>query len=147
LLEFSTAFNLFLLLAMGHFVGDFGLQSDKMACEKCPGCGKTLSWQWWLTAHGAIHVFLVAVITGIPLVGLAEWIAHVGIDMGKCRQRLDLRMDQGLHLACKALWAVLASTLASEPGWMPLNGLGANGFSPPPFNDSPLMFPQTERLL
>ena len=103
---------------MGHCVGDFGLQGDKMACEKCPGCGRTLSWQWWLAAHGGIHAFLVALITGIPLLGLAEWIVHMAIDLAKCRKLSGMGMDQGLHIACKALWAVLAVSLASEPGWL-----------------------------
>jgi hypothetical protein len=31
-------FNLLALLCMGHFLGDFGLQGDRMAQEKCPGC-------------------------------------------------------------------------------------------------------------
>jgi hypothetical protein len=118
LIDFPAAFNLFLLLAMGHFVGDFGLQGDRMAREKCPGCGQTLSWQWWLVAHAGVHAFLVAVITGIPLLGLAEWIVHMAIDIAKCRHVLNLQMDQGLHLACKVLWAGLAITLASEAGWM-----------------------------
>ena len=118
MIDFPAAFNLFLLLAMGHFVGDFGLQSDRMAREKCPGCGQTLSWQWWLVAHAAIHGFLVAVITGIPLLGVAEWIVHMAIDIAKCRKLLSLRMDQVLHLACKVLWAVVAITLAAEPGWV-----------------------------
>ena len=46
-------FNLFLLLAMGHFLGDFALQSDRMAQEKCAGTDPTLPWWIWLTAHGA----------------------------------------------------------------------------------------------
>lgn len=118
MLDFPAAFNLFLLLAMGHFVGDFGLQGDRMAREKCPGCGQVLSWQWWLAAHGGIHAFLVAVITGIPVLGLAEWVVHIGIDIGKCRNLWGLRMDQCLHLVCKALWAVAAISLASQSGWL-----------------------------
>ena len=80
------AFNLFLMLAMGHFVADFALQGDRMAVEKCPGQGVVLGWGWWLVAHAGIHGFFVAWITGVPLVGLAEWLLHGLIDLGKCRR-------------------------------------------------------------
>jgi hypothetical protein len=39
--------NLLALLCMGHFLGDFGLQSDRMALEKCPGCSESMNWRWW----------------------------------------------------------------------------------------------------
>lgn len=41
-----SGLELFLLLAMGHFVGDFALQSDRMAVEKCQGRDHTLPWHW-----------------------------------------------------------------------------------------------------
>jgi len=96
--------ELFALLAMGHFLGDFGLQNDRMAVEKCPGRDVTLGWQWWLTAHAAIHGFLVAVITGVPFLGVGEWLVHALIDFGKCRFRYSLFVDQCLHLCSKILW-------------------------------------------
>lgn len=104
-----AVFELWLLLAMGHFLGDFGLQSDRMAVEKCARRDATLPWPWWLTAHGAIHGLLVAVITGLPLLGLAEWLAHVLVDHGKCRGRYGLNTDQALHLLCKLAWALIAA--------------------------------------
>jgi len=104
---FGSGPELFALLAMGHFLGDFGLQSDRMAVEKCPGRDVTLAWQWWLTAHAAIHGFLVALITGLPLLGLAEWVVHALIDFGKCRDGCSLRVDQVLHLASKLVWTLL----------------------------------------
>jgi hypothetical protein len=39
--------------------------------------------------------------------GLAEWGLHTLIDMGKCRGRYSLGVDQSLHLLCKLLWAGL----------------------------------------
>ncbi len=105
----TTGPALFAMLAMGHFLGDFGLQSDRMAREKCAGGGHTLPWPWWLTAHAGIHGFLVAVVTGLPLLGLAEWVAHALIDHLKCRGLFGLGADQGLHLLCKLVWVVLAS--------------------------------------
>jgi hypothetical protein len=99
--------NVFPMLAMGHFLGDFGLQSDRMATEKCPGHDVTLPWYWWLGSHAAIHGFLVGAITGVPLLGLAEWIAHALIDFGKCRKLYRLGGDQALHLSCKLAWTVI----------------------------------------
>jgi hypothetical protein len=111
--SFSEGLNLFVLLVMGHFVADFGLQNDRMAVEKCPGKGVALPWQWWLGSHAAIHGFFVAVLTGVPLLGLGEWVLHAAIDLAKCRKRYGLRADQGLHILTKVLWAALAVTVAS----------------------------------
>jgi hypothetical protein len=99
--------DLFLILVMGHFLGDFALQSSRMAKEKCPGPNHSLPWGYWLTAHGAVHGLLVALFTGIPLLGLGEWILHILIDFGKCRDKYGLAVDQGLHLLSKLLWAVI----------------------------------------
>lgn len=106
--------NLFLMLAMGHWLGDFGLQSDRMAVEKCPGHDVTLPWYWWLAAHAGIHGFLVGAITGIPLLGLAEWVVHSLIDFGKCRGLYRLPGDQALHLSCKLGWTLVATALAAR---------------------------------
>ena len=99
--------NLLGLLCMGHFLGDFGLQSDRMAAEKCRGHDETLPWQWWLIGHAAIHGLIVALLTGIPALGLAEWGAHALIDYGKCQLRYRISFDQSLHLLCKLLWVLL----------------------------------------
>lgn len=104
----DSGLEMFALLAMGHFVCDFGLQNDRMAVEKCPGRDATLPWQWWLTAHAGIHGFLVAVLTGLPLLGLAEWAVHALVDIGKCRGRYGLGVDQALHLLCKLVWVLVA---------------------------------------
>jgi len=107
--------ELFVMLAMGHCVADYPLQTDRIAVEKCPGRGVTLPWGWWLAAHGGTHGFFVGWITGRPLLGLAEWIVHMAIDFGKCRRCYNLAVDQGLHLLCKLVWAVLAVRLLA-PG-------------------------------
>ncbi len=100
--------NLLALLCMGHFLGDFGLQSDRMALEKCPGCSGSMNWRWWLTGHGAIHGLLVGLITDQPLLGLAEWGLHSLIDLGKCQRRYSMGADQSFHVLCKVMWAALA---------------------------------------
>jgi hypothetical protein len=116
--DIPTVFNLFLALSMGHFVGDFGLQSDRMAREKCPGQGVTLGWGWWLTSHAGIHGFIVAMVTQIPLLGVAEWVVHMITDIGKCRRLWGLGFDQGLHLLIKLIWAFVAVQVSAGPGWL-----------------------------
>jgi len=95
------------LLCMAHFIGDFVLQSDRMAAEKSPGADVTLHWGWWLTAHASCHGFLVAWITGLPILGIAEWCAHWSIDYLKCKNTFNFKIDQILHLTCKLLWAAI----------------------------------------
>jgi hypothetical protein len=107
MMPIQNGFELLAMLVMGHFLADFGLQNDRMAVEKCPGRSGPLPWQWWLTAHGAIHGLMVALITAEPLLGLAEWGLHSVIDLGKCRGRYGINTDQSLHLLCKLLWAAL----------------------------------------
>lgn len=109
--------ELFLMLTMGHFLGDFGLQSDRMAREKCPGNGVTLGWGWWLSSHAAIHGFIVGLVTQMPLLGLAEWLVHIVIDIGKCRHLWRLNVDQSLHIGTKVLWAFIAISMGGPPGW------------------------------
>ena len=96
--------DLLILLLLGHFVADYSLQGDKMAVEKCPGKDVTLDWRWWLSAHTATHGFFVAVLTGVPVLGVAEMLLHALIDFGKCRWRYTLFVDQVLHWSCKLLW-------------------------------------------
>ena len=49
----------------------------------------------------------MAVLTGVPLLGLAEMLAHFYIDYGKCRLRYSLALDQALHLLCKVVWLMM----------------------------------------
>lgn len=111
------------MLAMAHFVADFALQSDRMAVEKCPGQGLVLGWGWWLCAHAAIHGFFVGWLTGMPLLGLAEWLLHGLIDLGKCRRRFGMGVDQVLHLVCKLAWAGVALTCSGVWGLSTVSAL------------------------
>ena len=97
-------FDLLILLILGHFLADFPLQGDRMAVEKCPGKDVTLDWRWWLSAHAGTHGFVVSVLTGIPLLGVAEMISHGLIDFGKCRFGYKLIVDQAMHWVCKLIW-------------------------------------------
>lgn len=89
---------------MAHFVCDFALQPDRMAVEKVRGMDVTLDWRWWLTAHAATHGLAVSLLTGLPLLGLAEWAFHALIDWLKGRLMFSLFVDQVLHIGCKIVW-------------------------------------------
>ena len=107
MISLEQPLDLLILLCLGHFLADYPLQGDRMAVEKCPGNDVTMDWRWWLTAHTATHGFVVALLTGVPLLGLAEMLAHFCIDYGKCRLRYSLALDQALHLLCKVVWLMI----------------------------------------
>lgn len=101
----------FMVIALvgAHALADYPLQGDFLAKAKnrtapIPGV------PWWqaLAAHSAIQGAFVAFITGIWWLFIAEAMAHWFIDDAKCRSRISYNTDQGLHLACKALWLIVA---------------------------------------
>ena len=92
---------------MGHFVGDFVLQNDKLAIEKCPGKDVTLPWQWWMLGHSSMHGFLVIFFTKSAILGLFEMILHFFIDYLKCKGKFNLLVDQIFHIFIKFLWVYL----------------------------------------
>ena len=109
---------LFYLIA-GHALADFALQSDNMAKGKnrhtfvdpnsIPKGQKVMTvWPYWLTSHALIHGGLVGIITGIWWLGLAETAVHWAIDYTKCENWTGIHTDQGLHVACKVVWWLLA---------------------------------------
>ena len=100
-------FDLLIMLVLGHFLCDFGLQGERMAIEKCPGRDIIFNWRWWLISHSAIHGFFVSLITGIPILGVFELLFHSIIDLGKCRLRYSLLVDQILHLATKIFIVII----------------------------------------
>lgn len=103
-------------LLCSHAVCDFALQSDAMAKGKNrhnrttppPGAKYQPSWRHWLTAHALIHGAGVYLVTGIWWLGLAEAGCHWVIDFNKCDNRIGMNTDQGLHLACKVAWWLVA---------------------------------------
>ena len=99
--------SLFILIA-GHFLADFGLQSDVMSREKrrasTTELQKIVPWYWWLTSHAFIHGFVVWFLLGIWWIALAETVAHWLIDFGKCEGYYGMWPDQLLHLLCKIIW-------------------------------------------
>lgn len=109
----SSPATLLIWLVLVHFLCDFGLQSDRMAREKCPGADVTLPWGWWLAAHASIHGLGVGLVTGSASLALAEVLLHALIDRLKCRACYGITADQLLHLACKLLWVGLLTELGA----------------------------------
>jgi hypothetical protein len=109
-----NALTLFGALLAGHALCDYPLQGDFLARAKnrtmpIPG----VPWYQALGSHAAIHGGAVALLTGVPLLGLAEAVAHALIDDGKCTGRIDFNTDQALHVACKAMWVVIVFAVLS----------------------------------
>lgn len=99
---------LFKLIA-AHALCDFPLQGDYLSRgknHKAPLPGTP--WFLLLMAHALIHGGAVVLITGNLWLGLGETVAHAAIDYAKCDGRIGYTTDQGAHVACKILWAVLA---------------------------------------
>ena len=101
------------LLCAGHALADYPLQGDFLAKAKNRAKPSPfIPWYQALCTHAAIHGGFVAVITGIWWLGLAEAVAHAAIDDAKCTGRIGFNTDQALHIACKALWLVIAVMVA-----------------------------------
>ena len=105
--------DLVLLLSFAHCLCDFPLQTDKVAVGKCPGPTVVgVPWGYWMAGHCGTHALAVALITGVPLLGAAEFAAHFLIDLLKCRKVFNLAADQTLHFLCKVAWAICAVSIA-----------------------------------
>lgn len=105
--------TLFLLLS-GHALADYPLQGDFLARGKnfrapLPG----VPWYQCLVAHALIHGGMVVLTTRSVTLGISETILHCWIDHAKCygvfgEGHRAFNIDQGLHVACKVMWAVAA---------------------------------------
>lgn len=104
--------TLFAALIAGHALCDYPLQGDFLARAKnraapIPG----VPWYQALGAHAIIHGAAVALLTGLPLLGLAETVAHAAIDDAKCTGRIGFNTDQALHVGCKLAWVLIAGAM------------------------------------
>lgn len=94
------------LLLVGHAIADTVLQPAWLSRDK-----RHSDWQvrWSaLGLHGSVHGFMVLLVTGQPLLCLAEMILHPLIDMLKALGFYGMKTDQVLHVACKVAWVVVA---------------------------------------
>lgn len=101
-----------LLMIVGHFVGDYVLQTDFLAKGKSPkfweGTKDETGWIPVLLAHSVIWtacVMLPLLLLVWPAIGLPFVVcfgANIGIhffvDWLKCVGKIDMLIDQGIHL-------------------------------------------------
>jgi len=99
---------LFLLIA-AHAVADYPLQGDFLAQAKNrhTELGK-MFWPHALFAHSMIQGGFVLLITGSLWMAAAEVLIHGFTDWLKCEKKINLNVDQGIHVACKFVWAAIA---------------------------------------
>ena len=111
-----TFFTYFAALLIGHAVADYSLQGEAIAKGKnrhnppfgIPTGQKPCSvWVHFLTAHSLIHAGFVWAITGYGIFGIVEFILHWLIDFAKCENITNPLQDQLLHVACKAIYAII----------------------------------------
>jgi hypothetical protein len=109
-----TAIHVLFWLVIGHFVVDYCLQGSTVAAQKSPLPGarnealaKAVPWPYWLTAHALMHGGTVMLITGSLALGLLETAVHWVTDLAKCYRKIDIHMDQAIHLGCKVAWLVV----------------------------------------
>ncbi len=105
-------------MVIGHAVADYPLQGDWLSKAKNPTLQLVAGERIWpgaLLSHAAIHAGMVKLATGSWLLAGLEFVAHTWIDWIKCRGLLSYNGDQGMHFACKLLWAVLLCS----PGFVP----------------------------
>jgi hypothetical protein len=100
--------ELFALLLFAHFLFDYPLQGDWLARAKNRSDPiPHVPWYQAMFAHTAMHGMAVWIITGIPLLGLAEMAIHWITDDLKLQGELTFNQDQAIHIVCKAVWAVI----------------------------------------
>jgi hypothetical protein len=49
----------------------------------------------------------VAILTGWPILGLAELLVHAITDYAKSAKRISFNVDQAIHYGSKVVWVVL----------------------------------------
>jgi hypothetical protein len=107
-----SAFQLLLAFLIGHALCDFPLQGEYLANGKNWRFLKHLQdpsrppqiWVACMSAHCLIHTGAVWIITGSPLIAVAEFVLHWCIDVAKCRGMTTFNQDQSLHVLCKVAY-------------------------------------------
>lgn len=105
LLGTSGPVVVFWWMLVGHALCDGPLQTGPLASMKSsPDLSKSLV---GLIGHGLIHGGAVALATGRVEFGVLEAAAHIIIDGLKRLGCYGMKLDQALHLLCKAAWLFL----------------------------------------
>ncbi len=63
-----------------------------------------MPWYQAMGAHCLIHAGFVGVITQNIYLGIAEFILHFFVDIGKCRGEYTYNQDQFLHMQLKFIY-------------------------------------------
>lgn len=121
------AMPLFLMLYLGHVLGDFALQPGRLVLAKRNGPGGMLVHTAIVTAATAL-VLAADLGSAWPAVLLAG-LAHLGVEELTVRARETPRasglsvflLDQGLHAVSLALIAMTASPARAVIGWVPVS--------------------------
>lgn len=113
---FETAAVVFFAMVIGHALADYPLQGRFLSMAKnrhadvsCLFGGEKPPRGIWihaLTAHSLIHAGMVWLLTGSVALGLVELVLHWLIDFAKCEKLMNFTVDQLLHVACKAGYAL-----------------------------------------
>lgn len=104
-------------LLVGHAVADYALQTQYISAAKSRHTPEgEYIWFWILFMHATIHGGMVAYATGYVWLGLAEIVAHMWIDYSKNEGRFGRGakahlIDQGLHVLCKIVWAIIVLSI------------------------------------
>jgi hypothetical protein len=106
---------LFFGLLIGHAIADFPMQGTFLAMGKNrhvkipdpEGAPYPRNlWVYCLTAHALVHAAPVWLLTGSVAFALVECVLHWLIDYSKNEKWTNFALDQGLHVACKAAYAI-----------------------------------------
>lgn len=102
-------FEVLFFLIVGHALADYPLQGEflSQAKNRNTQIGK-MFWPHALASHSFIHGGFVAAITGSVSLGVAEAVVHGITDWLKCESKISLNVDQGIHIFCKVVWALIA---------------------------------------
>jgi hypothetical protein len=111
----ESAATMLIYLLAGHALADYPLQNAFLASAKnrwtpIPG----VPWYQCMAAHCLIHAGVVALVTGVWWLGVAEFVIHFATDDSKCTLKFgqtasgSFNIDQAIHYACKLAWWAIA---------------------------------------
>lgn len=105
---FTTVLTKFFFLLFAHALADYSLQTDFIATGKNRHTPNPhVPWYYIMVAHCMLHAGFVTMFTGSLWLGVAEFLLHFLLDVLKCEGKTNIHVDQGGHVACKLLWAIL----------------------------------------